>query len=455
MRKRSIKSLTIAVIGCFYAFVARSAVSLFSDYGQIQNVQNYSTNPFWSPNAPYNQRVAPQPVYVQGNNVTGEECTRVIQSAVAFQCSARDNCRNTTLADIRPAIVVQLSNLPNKAYGTACIGYLDTVYESYVAQFGNNAPTQRTNFPNGAVPNPLMNKNNSTQIKNPYEIKTPQWQQEINDRTQELQNLQRQNGTGNEALSATDFPATYADLSFSERMQNNAAGYAPWQGKSAYNTINIVHQDEWCANHQNSPECRGNTTQKIQQNTTYGTLNNPQHNNASGTQNTPQQNISPSGVIVTTKENNQNLLPTPENERKYSAIICENTGYNVLANHNNPNYNECTNVDKNEGCYSVCGQPGSQDSDDLNTKVFKPILGSAYCVNEADYTLHDIKTGQPLMMTQDQLNKIKTRINQYIVEKGHCSGNEDDIDFFYGYYASDRSGPGTFLDIQGAIRLDD
>ena len=137
MRKRSIKSLTIAVIGCFYAFVARSAVSLFSDYGQIQNVQNYSTNPFWSPNAPYNQRVAPQPVYVQGNNVTGEECTRVIQSAVAFQCSARDNCRNTTLADIRPAIRTDLSREKSEQ-DTSKYNIGDSVEASVVSVDGNN-----------------------------------------------------------------------------------------------------------------------------------------------------------------------------------------------------------------------------------------------------------------------------------------------------------------------------
>lgn len=257
MKAGKIKSLIIAVFGCFYALCAHSAVSLFSDYGQIQNVQNYSTNPFWSPNSPYNQRM-PQPVYVQGNNTTTDECIKILQSAVAFQCSARNNCVNTALSDIRPAIIVQLSNLPGKAYGTACAGYLDTVFESYVAQFGNYAPTRQVAFPSGSNnPNPSINNNNNTiQIKNPYEIKTPQWQHDINERSRELQELQEQNGAGNEGLSANAFPTTYKDLSFSERMANEAAGYAPYKDKSAYQTINVKNAYDWCKDHPGSKECK-------------------------------------------------------------------------------------------------------------------------------------------------------------------------------------------------------
>ncbi len=257
MKAGKMKSLFMFIVGCFYAMCAHSAVSLFSDYGQIQNVQNYSTNPFWSPNAPYNQKL-PQPVYVQGNAVTTEECINVIQSAVAFQCAARDNCRNTALTDIRPAIIVQLSNLPGKAYSTACAGYLDGVFESYVAQFGNNAPTRQVAFPAGTVPNSTLNNTNTNtiQIKNPYEVKTPQWQQEIDERSRELQELQSENGAGNYGLSATTFPTTYNDLSFTDRMANEAAGYAPYKDKSAYKTINVKSGDEWCKEHQGSKECK-------------------------------------------------------------------------------------------------------------------------------------------------------------------------------------------------------
>ena len=256
MKVGKIKSLMLAIFGCFYAIIAYSATSLFSDYGQIQNVQNYSTNPFWTPNSPYNQKL-PQPVYVQGTAISNEECVKVLQSSVAMQCMARDNCKNTSLSDIRPAVIVQLSNLPNKAYSTACIGYLDSVYESYVAQYGNNAPTQRVAFPTGTVPNPAVNNNTAPNIKNPYEIKTPQWQQEINERSQELQSLQQQNGAGNERLSANPFPTTYADLSFSERMENEAAGYAPYKDAKAYRELKVYGTDQYCneAEHRNTPKC--------------------------------------------------------------------------------------------------------------------------------------------------------------------------------------------------------
>ena len=66
MKRRLLNFVILIVLCGFPAFYAAAAVSLFSDYGQIQNVQNYSSNPFWSPNAPYNQRF-PQPVYA-GND---------------------------------------------------------------------------------------------------------------------------------------------------------------------------------------------------------------------------------------------------------------------------------------------------------------------------------------------------------------------------------------------------
>ena len=43
-----------------------ATTTLFSKYGQIQNVQNYSSNPFWDPSSPYNQRVCVVGVFVFG-----------------------------------------------------------------------------------------------------------------------------------------------------------------------------------------------------------------------------------------------------------------------------------------------------------------------------------------------------------------------------------------------------
>lgn len=259
MKKGILKSLVFAVLCGFCVFNTAVAASLFSDYGQIQNVQNYSTNPFWTPNSPYNQRL-PQPVYVQGADLKAEDCINVVQSLVSVQCMARDNCRNTSLADIRPTIMVQLSNLPGNNYVSACSGYLDYIFESYVAKYGNAVPTNRAvAFPNATAPNQNLNNNetNTIPIRNPYERVTPQWQQEINERSNELQELQRQNGAGSEQLSATAFPTTYKDLSFKSKMELQKEGYEPYKDLSAYQTINVISEEEWCSSRINSSECKG------------------------------------------------------------------------------------------------------------------------------------------------------------------------------------------------------
>lgn len=659
MKAGKIKSLIFVIFGCFYAFFAYSATSLFSDYGQIQNVQNYSTNPFWTPNSPYNQKM-PQPVYVQGTNISGEECVKVIQSAVSMQCMARDNCKNTSLSDIRPAVIVQLSNLPNKAYSTACIGYLDTVYESYVSQYGNNAPTGRIGFPSGTVPNPALNNNNAPVIQNPYEIKTPQWQQEINERSNELQKLQQQNGAGNIGLSATAFPTTYADLSFTERMANDAAGYEPFKDKSAYKTIKAQNVDEWCQGHSSAPECkdwaeaqRAASGSASTQNKDKKTLNaelqkavsvivnalNPKdeqqktfltalvtqyvtkwdkgesvvlddkfvydflsdedrltrykaglvsltgsafnedlkinldwdeilryissvldttnrmrgalvcENNRSlqmgidvamwaatiyslGSMATVQAGVKVgasaglkalakgaakigaqaaatslsttgrtllkegtglligkavekfslelAGKLLTTgvKTIGKNLLTKRSALLAAGAIAYQTKGKQSLADSMEPKggFNKraagflyslvdsepstamvnCQDLDKGEGCYHICGS-GRAPNDDLNTKVFKPVMGKMYCVDKDDYTLYEIDTKKPLMMNDNQYKQIVDKIHSSIVDKGHCDWNEDDIDMYVGSYMYDPDTlePSSELIVEDVIRLDD
>lgn len=246
MKRATFKSLLFAVFCGFYALVAPAATSLFSDYGQIQNVQNYSSNPFWTPNAPYNQRL-PQPVYVQGADLNAEDCFKVVQSLVSVQCMARNNCKDTTLADIRPTIMVQLSNLPGNNYVSACSGFIDGVFESYVAQYGNNVPNHAVAFPGATTPNPDVNNNNNTiPIQNPYKQTAPKWQQEMIERSNELQQLQQENGAGSEHLSATDFPETFADLSFKERMDIKTADYAQYKDMNAYVVPDFKNTKEWC-----------------------------------------------------------------------------------------------------------------------------------------------------------------------------------------------------------------
>ena len=246
MTKGFLKSLIISVICGCWAFAATAATSLFSDYGQIQNVQNYSSNPFWSPNSPYNQRL-PQPVYVQGADLNTEDCTKVVQSLVSVQCMARDNCKNTSLAEIRPEIMVQLSKLPGNNYVSACAGYLDGIFESYVAQFGNNIPNRQVAFPTATTPNPNINNDGGVIFENPYKKQIPKYQQEILERSNELQELQKQNGAGSEHLSATDFPTTYKDLTFTERVNLAAADYAQYKDMNAYVIPNFQNKEEWCS----------------------------------------------------------------------------------------------------------------------------------------------------------------------------------------------------------------
>lgn len=246
MKKSAFKSLLFSFLGGLYAFNATAATSLFSDYGQIQNVQNYSSNPFWTRNAPYNQRL-PQPVYVQGADLNDEDCFKVVQSLVSVQCMARDNCKNTTLAEIRPTVMVQLSNLPGNNYVSACSGYIDTVFESYVAQYGNSLPNRAVAFPGATTPNQNLNNNGTIQIQNPYKQTLPQWQQDIKERSIELQQLQQQNGAGGEHLSAADFPTTFEDLSFSERMATKTEGYEPFKDSHAYIVPNFINESQWCS----------------------------------------------------------------------------------------------------------------------------------------------------------------------------------------------------------------
>lgn len=221
----------------------------FSKYGQIQNVQNYSSNPFWNPNSPYNQRM-PQPVYVQGADLNTGDCQRVVAALVASYCATRNNCMDESLSDAKPTLTVQLASLPNHNYVAACAGFIDSEFQSYISQRANAAPTGKAvAFPSATTPNTAATENNF-EIKNPYEMQLPTWNgepwlQEMIERKQELQNLQSQNGAGTETIAKADFPATVADLSFTERMENAAAGYEPYRGKSAYQQLNIESEETY------------------------------------------------------------------------------------------------------------------------------------------------------------------------------------------------------------------
>lgn len=120
----------------------------------------------------------------------------------------------------------------------------------------------------------------------------------------------------------------------------------------------------------------------------------------------------------------------------------------------------CQDVDHNEGCYTVCGD--GMGNDDMNNKVFQPILGKSYCVNESDYALYEINPdgsrGDVLIMEKTQWDQVKATINSSVKDQGKCDWNEDDIDMYAGFYMYD---PDTLeistenLIIDDTIRIDD
>ena len=137
------------------------------------------------------------------------------------------------------------------------------------------------------------------------------------------------------------------------------------------------------------------------------------------------------------------------------------TGYSLISSNLDKEYLNCQDLDHNEGCYTVCGDSGG-GKDDLNTKVFKPLLGKTYCVNPKDYALHEMNSngsaGALMTIDGNKKSAILSKVKQTITDKGNCDYNEDDIDMYIGFYVYD---PDTFeiskeaIVIDDAVRLDD
>ena len=421
MTKNYLKSLLYAFACVLCVFTANAAVSLFSDYGQIQNVQNYSSNPFWSPNAPYNQRL-PQPVYVTGADLNSEDCIKVVQSLVSAQCLARDNCKNTNLSDIRPTIMVQLSNLPGANYVSSCSGYLDEIFESYKQQYGNALPNRPTAFPDATVPNPDVNDTGGIKFDNPYKSQPAKWQIEQKERADELQRLQAQNGVDKEHLVKTDFPATYADLSFSERMENDRAGLMPYKDTTAYRTINVKSEAEWCDNNPNSSKCK----KKAEENNNNNDANKDSSNE---------------------EENNNNNDDGKDNSNEE-----ENTEYIARIRKRSPfrrQGNDGVTADDGKGCFAVCGQ---SVNDNLNTKALHIVMGKYYCADKSKNgrVVENDNHSKGLVMSKTQLDKIRNLINTNVADKDKCDGHGRNYIFFVG-----KQAPGnTFTEVE-EIFLDD
>ncbi|MBQ8293887.1 MAG: hypothetical protein IJX89_00685 [Alphaproteobacteria bacterium] len=142
--------------------------------------------------------------------------------------------------------------------------------------------------------------------------------------------------------------------------------------------------------------------------------------------------------------------------------------YSFLESGFNPQIMNCTDTDQGEGCYLSCTKDSlGSPTDDLNTKVFKPIFGKNLCIDEENnYVLREIpSTGLPMagdvfITTNDKWAAAKAKIESDVKNKGNCDWNEDDIDMYIGAPLYDPStlmptGNGaTGLLIDG-LRIDD
>lgn len=183
---------------------ASGGLAGISQYGQIQNVQNYSA-----------------------------DCEHVVGQIIAAQCSLRDNCYGVTISDIRPGVMLELSRLPGHAWATACIGYIDSAFDNYSHM--NTAAVSGTSFP---VPTPSsINALQTPSILAQSDQKFAVTQQE---HASGLRPLQDSKVTGTKSiLQPATFPLTTDDLSFAQRIENKTAGYKVYEGLSPYEQIKI------------------------------------------------------------------------------------------------------------------------------------------------------------------------------------------------------------------------
>ena len=226
--------------------MAWAGPAIMSKYGTIQGVDGYSTNPFWSSNTSTYSNRMPVPVYENGPDVQTDECLKIVSNFVSAQCNALNNCADTSLSDIRPAIILQLSRMSGGNYATACSGYLDEIFRQYKQAHQTPGASATFPTPSTTAKAATINTNKSAvPLNNFFDAQKPAWAIEMQERTTELSEFQADNEKFHPELVPMDFPKTYADLSFGERMANNKAGYEPYQGKSAFKPMTIETHEEY------------------------------------------------------------------------------------------------------------------------------------------------------------------------------------------------------------------
>lgn len=227
--------VVLCAVCAHHVRAAQNAPMFMSKYGEIQSVNKYSSNPFWTPNSPYNQRF-PQPIYVGGPDLTAGDCNRIVGNLVSEYCVNRNNCSNARISDVRPIVMVQLSQLPGHNFATSCGGYIDSVFENYKKSYGNMSTNN--------IVKPVPQNTTTIEIANPFTQKKSEYEMGVAERAAELESLQRQT-TPTATVVASEFPKTVADLSFTDRLANTTAGYEPYKNLNAYKTPKFETEDEY------------------------------------------------------------------------------------------------------------------------------------------------------------------------------------------------------------------
>lgn len=135
------------------------------------------------------------PVVIDKMNINTEKCKSVVSGIIISECRIRNNCRDMSLKDIKPTVMVRLSKIPGGNFISACNGFIDSEFNNYL--FAQKA----------GVSFPKTNNTNSNLIDFNYET----------------QNY------SSKKLTKIDMPKTINDLSFAQRLNNKKKGYEQWR----------------------------------------------------------------------------------------------------------------------------------------------------------------------------------------------------------------------------------
>jgi len=206
------------------AAVALVPVALTANWfgPQIQNVQDYSSNPFWTPGGPYNQQVIPTPIFVRGPQLGAAECQSAVASAIWTQCQFRNNCAGLRAEDIRHGVIMELSNRRDANYVGACAAFIEPMFEQFRQQTAGMV--RQTGFPAPTRPLNMSQPGPATAGAWSYHNQLPQHELDQEMRQRQMDTLRQQNEPRPQMFVA-QMPMTFDDLSFVERMEITREGF--------------------------------------------------------------------------------------------------------------------------------------------------------------------------------------------------------------------------------------